>query len=335
MRQMAARDRIRLTGLLRESPASAGFSYRTVCAVAGRTGASEATPPVTTSRCDRAVGLFTRPKNPTAARPLPGRVRGVDEAWEIVQSEPADAERTVLLLPGGMCSARSYAEVMAEPTLADLRLVAVTMPGHAGAPPPEDFSAEGYARITSELAKSVSADVVVGFSMGAMVAYEMVVSGAFSGPVVLLGSSFSPPDEPAAFRAIIRLGSVLGTLPAIAMKKGAAAMVKKAKLPPDREAELKADFALNDPRHMRQGLKAYLRWLKRDDDPARRLCEAGAPVWVVHAEKGDGGLTQHEREVLEACPHVQVMTLPGEVFFLPNEEPKAIADVVAQAVAAV
>ena len=145
----------------------------------------------------------------------------MDQAWELVESGPPDAQRTVLLLPGGMCSARSYAEVMAEPALAEIRLVAATLPGHAGAPPPEDFATDEYARITAELAKSVQADVVVGFSMGAMVTYETVVSGAFSGPVVLLGSSFSPPDEPAAFRAIIRLGSVLGTLPAIVLKKGA------------------------------------------------------------------------------------------------------------------
>ena len=65
------------------------------------------------------------------------------------------------------------------------------MPGHAGAPPPEDFSVENYARITAELAKSAGADLVVGFSMGATVAYEMVVSGAFTGPVVLLGVSLS------------------------------------------------------------------------------------------------------------------------------------------------
>ena len=259
----------------------------------------------------------------------------MDQPWELVESGPPDAQRTVLLLPGGMCSARSFAEVMAEPALAEIHLVAATLPGHAGAAPPEDFSAAEYAHITAELAKSVQADVVVGFSMGAMVTYEIVVSGAFSGPVVLLGSSFSPPDEPAAFRAIIRLGSVLGTLPAIVLKKGAGAMVKKAELPPDRKEALKADFALNNPRDMRVGLQAYLSWLKRDDDPARRLCEAGVPAWVVHAEKGDGGLTQHERDILEDCPQVRVVTLPGEVFFLPNEAPKAIADVVAEAVAAI
>jgi pimeloyl-ACP methyl ester carboxylesterase len=255
----------------------------------------------------------------------------MDTAWETVESGPAGAERTVLLLPGGMCSARSYAEVMAESALAGTRLVAVTMPGHAGAPPPHDFSTEEYARTTAELAKSVGADVVVGFSMGAMVAYEMVVSRTFAGPVVLLGSSFSSADEPGFFRAIIRLGSILGTLPAAVLKKGAPSMVKRAPLPPERQAQLREDFARNNTRDMRRGLQAYLRWLRRDDDPAQRLCDAGVPAWVVHAEKGDGGLTQHERAVLEACPHVHIVTLPGHVFFLPNEVPERIADVIAKA----
>src|SRR5439155_5975528 len=59
--------------------------------------------------------------------------------WELREAAPRDAERTVLLLPGGLCGAGSYAEVMAEPSLARMRLVAATMPGHAGAPPPEDY----------------------------------------------------------------------------------------------------------------------------------------------------------------------------------------------------
>ena len=260
-------------------------------------------------------------------------VLAVDTKWEIVESGPADAEHTVLLLPGGMCSARSYAEVMAESSLANIRLLAVTLPGHAGAPPPKDFSTESYARITAELAKNSAVDVVVGFSMGAMVAYEMVVSGAFSGPVVLLGSSLSPADEPAVFRAIIRLGSILGTLPFAVLKKGAMSMVKQAPVPPERRAELKADFARNNTRDLRRGLQAYLRWLRRDDAPARRLCEAGVPVWVVHAEKGDGGLTQHERTTLEECPHVRIVTFQGHVFLLPNEVPDRIADLIVQALA--
>ena len=134
--------------------------------------------------------------------------------WELIESGPADAEHTVLLLPGGMCSARSYQELFDHPALSGLRLVAATMPGQAGAAAPDDYSVENYARSTADLARSTGCDVIVGFSMGAVVAFEMAVSGDFAGPVVLLGISLSTPDEPWFFRAIIRLGAVLGGLPA-------------------------------------------------------------------------------------------------------------------------
>src|SRR5580765_2783475 len=93
--------------------------------------------------------------------------------WQRREAGPLDAEHTVLLLPGGMCSAGPYAEVMAEPALAGTRLVAATLPGHAGAPPPDDYTVENYARLATELVKQVGANVVVGFSMGASVAFEM------------------------------------------------------------------------------------------------------------------------------------------------------------------
>lgn len=131
---------------------------------------------------------------------------------ETIQSGPAEADRTVLLIPGGLNSARSYAELMAQPALSGVRLVAVTLPGHAGAPPPEDFSIESYARLAADLAAELGCDAVVGFSVGASVALEMAASGAFRGPVLLLGISLSPRDEPAFLRAINRLGTVLGTL---------------------------------------------------------------------------------------------------------------------------
>ncbi len=259
----------------------------------------------------------------------------VATGWEIVESAPPGAEKSVLLLPGGGCSARSYADVMAEPALAGARLIAVTLPGQAGAPAPEDYSPEVFARVTAELAKSAGVDLVVGFSMGAVVAYEMVVSGVFTGPVVLLGISLSPPDEPRFFRAIIRLGSFLGTLPMKVLKMGLASMAKHAPVPPERQAELQADFARNSTHDMLRGLQAYLRWLHRDDDRAQLLCETDVPAWVVHAEKGDGALTQHERAVLEACPRVRVVTIPGQVLFLLNEVPERMADVIVQALAEV
>jgi pimeloyl-ACP methyl ester carboxylesterase len=163
----------------------------------------------------------------------------------------------------------------------------------------------------------------------------MAVTGLFTGPMVLLGLSLSTPDEPTAFRALIRLGSVLGTLPAAVMRAGVPSMLKRAAIAPERQAELRVDFARNNTRDMRRGLREYLTWLHRDDDPAQRLCAAGVPTWIMHAEKGDGGLTAHERSVLESCPNVRLVTIPGEVFFLPNEVPERVAALIGEAMGAV
>ena len=255
---------------------------------------------------------------------------GVD--WELREAGPRDAEHTVLLFPGGMCSAGSYAEVMAEPALSKVRLVAATLPGHAGAPPPDDYSIETYARLAADLATAIRADVVVGFSMGGSVALEMVASGRFTGTAVLLGLSLSAKDEPAFFHVIVKLGAVLGGLPAAALATVAAAMVKRIPVAAERQTELRMDFRKNVPAHMRRALREYLRWLYRHEHPAERLCRAGVPTWIVHAEKGDGGLTGDERRALAACPHVRLVTIPGTVFFLPNEVPHQIADVIVEAV---
>ena len=112
--------------------------------------------------------------------------------WEMIESGPADADRTVLLIPGGLNAARSYAELMAQPALAGVRLVAVTLPGHAGTPPPEDFSIETYARLAAGLAAGLGCHAVVGFSLGATVALEMAVSGGSAGRWCCWGSACRP-----------------------------------------------------------------------------------------------------------------------------------------------
>lgn len=255
--------------------------------------------------------------------------------WQLCKAGPEDAERTVLLLPGGMCSARSYEEVMAEPALAHTRMIAATLPGQAGAPASDVYTIEDQARHVAEFASTLGADVVVGFSNGANVAIEMVVAGRFTGPIVLLGPSLSAKDEPAFFRAIVGSTSVLGNLPMRVLAAGAASMVKRIPASAERHSELRADFRRNSPHDIRIGLREYLRWLKRGEGRAERLCQTDVPMWIVHAEKGDGGLTDHERRTLEACPHAHVITIPGSVFFLPNEIPERVAAVITDALATV
>src|SRR5436190_19492627 len=106
------------------------------------------------------------------------------ESWEILTAGPHDADRSVLLLPGGANAARSFNLVMADPALSGVRLVATTLPGNAGAPVSDDVSVPALARRAGELAKEHKCDVVVGFSHGATVALDMLLSGHFQGPVV-------------------------------------------------------------------------------------------------------------------------------------------------------
>ena len=252
--------------------------------------------------------------------------------WQLLRSGPEAAEHGVLLLPGGACAARSYEPVMAQPALAGTRLVAATLPGHAGTPPPEDFAVEAYAQRAAELASEHGCDVVAGFSMGATVALEMVTSGAFRGPVVLLGISLSTSDEPALFRAVVGLSTVLRGLPVAALMRLTAIATRWARVSDEHRADMRADLVANDAAVLTRGMSAYLDYLGRDAAPAEQLCAAGVPVWVVHTRKGDGGLTDEERRTLEADPQVRVLTLPGNAFFLPDERAGEIAGIVAEAV---
>ena len=251
--------------------------------------------------------------------------------WDRRDSGPAGAEHTVLLLPGGMCTAAQYEELMAEPALAAIHLVAVTMPGQGGTPPPQDLSLENYARLTAECAASLGCDVIVGHSMGANIALEMAGSGAFHGPLVLLAPSFSRRDESRFLRILDKLSRVLGSLPFAAMLKLMGPAMKGIPLPPDRRDALVADLGKNDPRIVRRGIRGYLRYLDRHGSVAPRLGAAGVPAWVVHGERGDGGITDEERHTLERCPQITVITIPGASYFTPNEEPALVARLLVEA----
>ena len=108
--------------------------------------------------------------------------------------------------------------------------------------------------------------------------------------------------------------------------------VRTARVSDEHRAQMRADFRSNDPRVLRSGLHAYLEYLGRHESPAKRLCDTGIPTWVVHAEKGDGGLTDEERRALKASPRTNLITIPGTRYFLPDEEPERVAEIVAEAI---
>ena len=201
--------------------------------------------------------------------------------WDRRESGPGNARHTALLLPGGLCTAVQYEELMAEPVLADVRMIAVTAPGMGGTPAPPDLSIENLARLTAQCAADLGCDVVVGFSMGANIALEMAGSGAFSGPLVLLAPSFSRQDEAIFLRALDRLARVLGHLPLAARLKLMGPAMKGMPLPPDCRKVLAAELRKNDPRVARRGLHRYLQYLDRYGSVASRRpgrCATGSTV---------------------------------------------------------
>jgi pimeloyl-ACP methyl ester carboxylesterase len=222
---------------------------------------------------------------------------------------------------------------MAEPALARIRLVSTTLPGMAGAPLTEDVTIPALARRAGELAAELECDVVAGFSHGATVVLEMVLAGHFRGPVVLLGISLTTEDESRAFRAVVRVSQRIGSWPLAGMFRLLPLVARSARIPDPHKTELVEDLKQNRPGDALRACAKYLDYIDAPRDYAAELASSDVPVWVVHAEKGDGGLTDAEGTTLRAAPNVTLVTIPGAVFLLPDEAPQRTAEAIADALA--
>jgi len=253
----------------------------------------------------------------------------IDTEWDIRTSGPADAANTVLLLPGSLATAVFYEDLMAEPALAGVRLVAATLPGQGGTPVIGDLSVESYATLAGQLAASLGADAIVGHSTGANVAIEMAATGTFTGPLVLLAPSLSRRDESLVPRILDKLGLVLGPLP-FALLRAIMGPALASSFRPSHRAALLAAFRRNSPSLMRTHLHAYLSHLDRHGSVAPRLCASGVPARIFYGAKDDVTITPDERRTLEACG-VTIQTLPDTHHFIANERPTEVATALLEA----
>lgn len=259
----------------------------------------------------------------------------MSERWEVRRAGAADAPHRVLMIPGGMCTTEFYADVMAEPAVAGLGMVAVTQPGFGRTEAPADVSMEHYARLMADFAAQAGCDTVVGHSLGANVALEMAALGVFTGPLVLLSPTFSRGDEARFLTVLNAVGRVpvLGGAAWAAMIKLVPRAVRR-ELPPHRAETLAAVMGGNDPATCRRVVRAYYAYLDRYPSLVPRLCAAAVPTWAVRGDRDEIGLTDGERRGLEACPHVRTVTVPDAGHLLLVEQPAAVARIVAEAAAA-
>ena len=161
----------------------------------------------------------------------------------------------------------------------------------------------------------------------------MVVSGEFSGAVVLLSPSFAVEDESKFLPMLDRLSSVLGHLPYVLMLKMTAPMMRRS-LPEQRRDALLAELKKNDARTVRRLMHGYVEYLRGRGSLAQPLCDSGVQAWVAFGEHDEVNLADAEREVLERCPTVSLVTIAGAGHLTHNQKPAEVAELVLAAVAA-
>jgi pimeloyl-ACP methyl ester carboxylesterase len=249
--------------------------------------------------------------------------------WDIRSSGPPDADTTVLLLPGGMCSGLFLEPVMEALVGAPIRVVAATLPGFGRTPQPVDVSIENYAALAGQLAAEVGADIVGGHSLGGNVALEMAATSSFEGPLLLLSPTFCREDEAKELALMDRVGRIpgLGQLAWRAMLKATPKAMGK-QFPAKYRAALVADLANNDAVFCRRIVRSYYRYLDARGSLVSRLCQSGNEACVVFGDNDEIGLTDEERRGLEACPSVKLLTIPDATHVLIVEQPAPIAELI-------
>jgi len=259
--------------------------------------------------------------------------------WPLHKSGSVHAAHTVLLLPGGLCTAAFYDDVMKALDGSDVRCVALTLPGFGGTPPTRELTTESHAAFASAVADRVGASVIVGHSQGANVALEIAASGAFKGPIVLLSPTFSIEDEMKEFITVSRLGRV-PILGAIVWGLMAAMIGKLFKdafpegYPAEQRQRLIAEVKHNRAKFIRRLATLNLDYFERYGSLAERLCNAGVKSWVVFGDRDQVGLTDGEKRVLDSCPDVRLVTVPNATHMVLLDQPAAVADVIRESLLA-
>ena len=76
-------------------------------------------------------------------------------------------------------------------------------------------------------------------------------------------------------------------------------------------------------------VRHYLEYLDRQQSLVSRLCDSGVRAWAAFGDgKGEVGLTDDERQALETCPSVELVTIRGSGHLALNDNPGAVAGLI-------
>jgi pimeloyl-ACP methyl ester carboxylesterase len=259
---------------------------------------------------------------------------------KVLRAGGADApDHRVLCLPGGLCTAPFYDDVLAMPALAahGVRAIATTLPGFGRVPFPPGFDAsvEAHAAFAANLARELGCDAVVGHSFGANVAIEMAAGGHFDGHLILLAPTFSAEDEMKGLETFNRIGYVPGLRALVtALLFRTFPKMLQGEVPAESVDRLAAEMARNDRSDIRINLRRSYEYLYRHGTLAGRLCRSGVRAEVVFGADDEVGMTPAERSALESCPTTHLHFVPDCGHMLINQNPEWVAELIVDVVAA-
>jgi pimeloyl-ACP methyl ester carboxylesterase len=258
---------------------------------------------------------------------------------KVLRAGGADEPRyRVLCLPGGLCTAAFYDDLLATPALATggVRAFATTLPGFGAVPFPDGFNAsvEAHAAFAAGLARELRCDAVVGHSFGANIAIEMAGGGHYDGHLILLAPTFSAEDEMKGLETFNRIGyvPVLRALATALLFRSFPKMLKGG-VPDESVDRLAAEMASSDRSDIRTNLRRSYEHLYKHGTLAGRLCRSGVQAEVVFGEDDEVGLTSAERSALEGCPTTRLHFVPDCGHMLPNQKPEWVAELIVHTVA--
>ena len=248
-----------------------------------------------------------------------------------------DPRYRVLCLPGGLCTAAFYDDLLAAPALTagGVRAIATTLPGFGGVSFPAGFDAsvEAHAAYAGQLARDLDCDAVVGHSFGANVALEMAAGGHFDGPVILLAPTFSAEDEMKGLETFNRIGYIPGVRSlATALMFRSFPKMLQGNVPAESVDRLAAEMASSNRSDIRINLRRSYQYLYKHGTLAGRLCRSGAQAEVVFGEDDEVGMTPAERSTLEACPTTRLHFVPNCGHMLLNQKPDWVAELIVNTV---
>jgi pimeloyl-ACP methyl ester carboxylesterase len=261
----------------------------------------------------------------------PGLRRRELRGWPVIESDVDHPRWRVLMLPGLFCSAEFFTDVLTQPALraAGVTAIAADPPGFAGVPAPDgfDFSMESYAALIEEFAAAASIDLIVGHSLCANVCIEIGARGRFDGKLLLLSPSLSREDEEADLRSLDEASHtpVIGTLVWLGinptLKRG-----MRGRLPEARFDQLLAEMRRNPRAANRAQVVAFFDYIaKHGGEVASRLAATSRPAWVGRGDRDEVGLTEAERAIIDAAPHVELKAIPGAAHFSITDAPDQVA----------